>query len=197
MGVRGYAFVSADNKTGVAELADALTLVEHKIISMGGTAKEITGRSIEVISPLDFLNDRALATSVENLAERERRDVVGAHLAQTMSQHPEVLRYHGRPVIDVVYVNPRKPRLLTNEHGDYAGVQIDKGGIPMLQAATEGGRAVLAEPEAIPDFVTFLKTNKRPPGGEASQRMAMSARVLSFLVLYHLEAYQLATTGTQ
>jgi phosphoribosylaminoimidazolecarboxamide formyltransferase / IMP cyclohydrolase len=158
-----YAFLSTYDKTNLGELSQAADEAGYRIVSLGGTAKEIENEhGIPVIHTEEFVHEDDKFTIDKELEEREQREIVAGFLAQHMCKSEEKLRGVGRRPIDLVCINLLPPEI-SSETGGY---KSDKGGVLMLSAALEGNRTVLTAPIQIPIYATYLNSN---PSEEADK----------------------------
>jgi phosphoribosylaminoimidazolecarboxamide formyltransferase/IMP cyclohydrolase len=156
MALERYAFMSAYEKAGAADLAHALVEADYQIVSMGGTGQVVIDEGLPAITPLEFLNDPELEAKIAPMEDRAGRDVVADRLTYLMSERAYILRAAGQRALDLVYVNPMPPRELPD-----GGIKMDTGGITMIDAAVEGGRAVLTRPSQIECVVAQLSITGR------------------------------------
>lgn len=156
------AFVTANNKIGVVELARGLHRASFQVVSLGGTGKLIESKGVPVVTSEEFIVP--VGPELKNLDNRTRREVVGTMLGHCMSLNPEQRAAADLSPIDFAYINLMPTRTTTDEERPEAnrmtGYRNDKGGAFMILAALEGGIPVLVEPEQIPPYIQALEAGE-------------------------------------
>lgn len=144
MGNIERAILSVSDKTGIIELARALTARGVEILSTGGTAKHLTGAGIAV-TPISQWSGapEILGGRVKTLTPK----VFGAILHDRANEsHVADVERLGIPAVDLVVVNLYPFEATVAKEGvtvDEAIEQIDVGGPSMLRAAAKNHRHVL------------------------------------------------------
>src|SRR5436305_6895536 len=171
------AILSVSDKTGILELARALTARGVEILSTGGTAKHLADAGIPV-TPIAAWSGapEILGGRVKTLTPR----VFGAILHdRDNAAHRDDVERLSIPAIDLVVVN-LYPFEQTIARGgvtvDEAVEQIDIGGPSMLRAAAKNHKHVLplCDPSLYPDFLREFES------GEISDEFRMRAAVAVF-----------------
>ena len=179
-----HALVSVSDKSGLEELAAALSAAGTKIYSTGGTAAALAsyGCSVEDIGDLTGY-DEMLGGRVKTL----HPNVHAAILADTQDpSHLSELREHGLPKLDLVVVNfyPFE-KVLTTAAGPQEIIEnIDIGGPTMARAAAKNYTAtiVLTDPADYPVFIARLKQ------GEFDVSIRRNLAAKAFVKVAHLDA---------
>ncbi|MEZ0299088.1 MAG: bifunctional phosphoribosylaminoimidazolecarboxamide formyltransferase/IMP cyclohydrolase [Candidatus Methylacidiphilales bacterium] len=167
------ALLSVTDKTGLVELAQALTAAGVALISTGGTAKLIRGAGLEVQEIADYTGfPEMLSGRVKTLHPKVHG---GLLYLRGDADHESQAASHGIEPIDFVVVNlyafeetTRKPGVTLEE----AIENIDIGGPGMLRSASKNYRSVtvLSDPADYPAVIEQLKAT-----GETT--MALRARL--------------------
>ena len=154
------AILSVSDKTGIIELAQALTANGIEILSTGGTAKHLQQAGIPVTAIAEWSGaPEILGGRVKTLTPK----VFGAILHdRTNPDHIADTTRLQIPRIDVVAVNLYPFQTTIAREGvtlAEAIEQIDIGGPSMLRAAAKNHRHVvpLCDPELYPDFIRELQ----------------------------------------
>jgi AICAR transformylase/IMP cyclohydrolase PurH len=178
------AFLTANDKTHLPELATALAEANFNIISYGGTGQIIKDLGIDVISPRRFLAKFSLEDVLSDYTDRSQREILGALIAPSMEYSDEDLVEYGVPRIDMVYVHPMEGYVRQKRDGKYNGIRTDKGGEYMIKAAMDGQRLLLTYPGQIPGFIeTVLKPESLDRFGQEDEEHM--AEIQAFEALDH------------
>src|SRR5690606_26828212 len=136
-----HALISVSDKTGVVELARALSAHGARILSTGGTAKLLADSGIDVIEVSEFTGfPEMMDGRVKTLHPRIHGGILGRRAIDDA-----VMAEHGIPPIDLVAVN-LYPFEATVQRDDCtfedAIENIDIGGPALLRAAAKNHAAV-------------------------------------------------------
>jgi phosphoribosylaminoimidazolecarboxamide formyltransferase/IMP cyclohydrolase len=155
------AILSVSDKTGIADLARALSAKGVEILSTGGTAKHLTDAGIAVTPIAQWSGaPEILGGRVKTLTPK----VFGAILHDRAKEdHVADVQRLGIPPIDLVVVNLYPFEQTIAREGvtiDEAIEQIDIGGPSMLRAAAKNHRHVLplCDPSLYGDFLRELES---------------------------------------
>jgi phosphoribosylaminoimidazolecarboxamide formyltransferase/IMP cyclohydrolase len=150
------AILSVSDKTGILELAQALTARGVEILSTGGTAKHLAGAGVPVTPIAQWSGaPEILGGRVKTLTPK----VFGAILHdRTNADHRADVERLGIPGVDLVVVNLYPFESTIAKEGvtlAEAVEQIDIGGPSMLRAAAKNHRHVLplCDPSLYADFL--------------------------------------------
>jgi phosphoribosylaminoimidazolecarboxamide formyltransferase/IMP cyclohydrolase len=172
------ALISVHDKTGVVDLAKALTGFGVEIISTGGTAKLLrdSGLAVRDVSEVtgfpEMMNGR-----VKTLHPR----IQGGILARRdLPQHLEALDRHGIPPIDLVVVAlyPFEQTIATPDVTLAEAIeQIDVGGPTMIRGAAKNHSsvAVVTDPSQYAGVLDELKATGGALGAVTRARLAREA----------------------
>jgi phosphoribosylaminoimidazolecarboxamide formyltransferase / IMP cyclohydrolase len=163
MGNVERAILSVSDKTGVVELARALTAKGVEILSTGGTAKHLTDAGIAV-TPISQWSGapEILGGRVKTLTPK----VFGAILHdRANAEHVADVTRLNIPAVDLVVVNLYPFESTVSKGGvtiDEAIEQIDVGGPSMLRAAAKNHRHVLplCDPSLYEEFLRELEAGE-------------------------------------
>jgi phosphoribosylaminoimidazolecarboxamide formyltransferase/IMP cyclohydrolase len=171
------AIVSVSDKTGVIELAKALTAHHVEILSTGGTAKHLQEAGIPVTAIAEWSGaPEILGGRVKTLTPK----VFGSILMDRANpDHVADCTRLNIPRVDVVVVNlyPFESTIAKPDVTLAAAVeQIDVGGPSMLRAAAKNNRHVipLCDPSLYVDFIRELE------GGDISDEFRMRCAIAVF-----------------
>jgi phosphoribosylaminoimidazolecarboxamide formyltransferase/IMP cyclohydrolase len=171
------AIVSVSDKTGITELARALTTKGVEILSTGGTAKHLTDAGIAVTPIAQWSGaPEILGGRVKTLTPK----VFGAILHDRGNpDHLADVERLGIPGIDLVVVNLYPFETTIAKEGvtiAEAVEQIDIGGPSMLRAAAKNHRhvVVLSDPAMYAEFLAEFEQ------GEVSDELRMKCAVRVF-----------------
>ncbi|MGN6185165.1 MAG: bifunctional phosphoribosylaminoimidazolecarboxamide formyltransferase/IMP cyclohydrolase [Thermoanaerobaculia bacterium] len=150
------AILSVSDKTGIIELARALSAKGVEILSTGGTAKHLTDAGIDVTSIAQWSGaPEILGGRVKTLTPK----VFGGILHdRNNASHVEDVNRLGIPRVDLVVVNLYPFESTIAKEGvtlDEAIEQIDIGGPSMLRAAAKNHKHVLplCDPSLYDEFL--------------------------------------------
>ncbi len=171
------AILSVSDKTGITELAQALTARGIEILSTGGTAKHLTDAGVPVIAISSWSGaPEILGGRVKTLTPK----VFGAILFdRDKPEHRADCDQQSIPPIDLVVVNLYPFESTIAKEGvtlAEAIEQIDVGGPSMLRAAAKNHRHVLplCDPALYPEFIAELDR------GEITEAFRLRAAIAVF-----------------
>lgn len=152
--------ISVSDKTGVVELADALSTLNIEIVSTGGTSQLLRHANIPVRDVSDLTGfPEMMDGRLKTLHPYVHGGILGLR-----DQHARVVADHGIEWIDLVIVNCypfaatiKKPNVTFDE----AIENIDIGGPTMIRAAAKnmGWVGVVVDPSDYQDIIYALKTH--------------------------------------
>lgn len=157
-----YALLSVYRKEGIREFARGLYSLGYRIVSSGGTAKELRSASIPVIDVSEFTNSPEMMDGrVKTLHPKIHAGIL---MDRQNRQHAEEAKKHGIEPIDVVVVNlyPFEEAVLGRASLAEAIENIDIGGPTLLRAAAKNysGVVVVCDPSYYGEVLDELKTKK-------------------------------------
>ena len=168
------ALVSVSNRTGLLELADALTRHGFEIVSTGGTAQALADASVSVIPVGDLTGfPEVFGGRVKTLHPK----VFGGILYERGAKsHVRQAEENGIGPIDLVAVNlyPFEETIASGASFQTAIEKIDIGGPSLLRAAAKNHATVtvLCDPADYPSAIAELDANGGRTTPEYRQRMA-------------------------
>ncbi len=143
------AVISANDKTGVPELATGLAELENwRIFSYGNTEVTIKGAGVQVHPIEELVGGTTLGSHPAN------REFKAQALAYLMFQPKYNLGMDGLTPVDLAYVNPKKVAY-SPKHGEF--VDPDFGGTTMIMAAALGQRILGTRPEDVSGILKRLE----------------------------------------
>ena len=177
MGNIERAILSVSDKTGIIELARALSAKGVEILSTGGTAKHLTEAGIAVTPISEWSGaPEILGGRVKTLTPR----VFGAILHDRANEsHVADVQRLGIPAVDLVVVNLYPFETTVAKEGvtiDEAIEQIDIGGPSMLRASAKNHRHVLplCDPSLYDEFLREFES------GEITSELRLKCAVKVF-----------------
>ena len=175
------ALLSVSDKTGLLELAKALSQHGIQLLSTGGTAKALREAAIEVT---DVSQITGFPEIMDDRVKTLHPKIHGGVLSRS-GIDDEVSAEHGIQAIDLLVVNlyPFAETVAKPDcHYDDAIENIDIGGPAMLRAAAKNHArvSVLTEPSDYAEFMTSLALG----GSTAVQRRSWAAKTYA-----HTSAY--------
>jgi len=185
------ALISVSDKTGVAELARALSQMGVEILSTGGTARALREAGVPV---KDVSEHTGFPEMLDGRVKTLHPKVHGGLLARRSNPRDmEETRAHGIGMIDMVVVNLYPFEATISKEGvsfDDAIENIDIGGPTMLRSASKNFRdvAVVVDPR---DYETVL-AEMRERGGEVSYETRLR---LARKVFRHTSRYDTLIAG--
>ena len=176
------ALISVYDKTGLVELATALTGAGAEIISTGSTAAAIAGAGLPVTPVEDVTGfPECLEGRVKTLHPAIHAGILAdRRKAEHMSRIAEL----GVAPIDLVVVNlyPFRATVRSGAPFDACVEQIDIGGPAMVRAAAKNhpGVAVVTDPAVYGEVVAAVRSGGFTP----AQRRALAARAFAHTAAY-------------
>ena len=196
------ALISLSDKTGLIDLAKALSKFGVEILSTGGTARALRENGIAVTEVSDYTGfPEMLDGRVKTLHPK----IHGGLLAlRDNAAHMQKLQEHNIGLIDMVVVNLypfqeaiKKPGVSLAE----AIENIDIGGPSMLRSAAKNNRsvAVVSSPVFYPGIIEELNKNNGSLSEETLFKLAVEVFKLTSrydqAIAAHLEKYAKGSTG--
>ena len=173
------ALISVSDKSGILELALALTKLNVEILSTGGTAKLFRDNNIPVIEVSDYTGfTEMLDGRVKTLHPKVHGGILGR---RDLPEHVAAMKAADIPNIDMVVVN-LYPFEATVAQPDCtledAIENIDIGGPAMVRSAAKNWKdvAVLTDASQYADVVSELQST----GGAVSQATQFALSVAAF-----------------
>ncbi len=173
------ALISVSDKSGILELALALTKLKVEILSTGGTAKLFRDNGIPVLEVSDYTGfTEMLDGRVKTLHPKVHGGILGR---RDLPEHVAAMQAAGIPNIDMVVVN-LYPFEATVAKADCtledAIENIDIGGPAMVRSAAKNWKdvAVLTDASQYPDVISELQST----GGAVSQATQFALSVAAF-----------------
>ncbi|MGC9005452.1 MAG: bifunctional phosphoribosylaminoimidazolecarboxamide formyltransferase/IMP cyclohydrolase [Candidatus Micrarchaeia archaeon] len=157
-----FALLSVYEKTGIADLASSLTKLGYKIISTGGTARELESKKIPVIDVSDLTGFPELFDGrVKTLHPKIHGGVLFRRELKKDSSEAEK---HGIKNIEVVVVNfyPFEKGLERNLSREEMIELIDVGGPALMRAAAKNYKNVfvISSPSQYREFIERMKEGR-------------------------------------
>jgi len=178
------ALISISDKTGIIDLALALTKLNIEILSTGGTAKLFRDHNIPVIEVGDYTNfPEMLDGRVKTLHPKVHGGILGR---RDLPEHVAIMQAHNIPNIDMVVVNlyPFEATVANaNCTLEDAIENIDIGGPAMVRSAAKNWKhvAVLTDHSQYGAFLTELQSSLPiKPIGAVSQASLFKLSVAAF-----------------
>ncbi|MBZ4201223.1 MAG: bifunctional phosphoribosylaminoimidazolecarboxamide formyltransferase/IMP cyclohydrolase [Methylotenera sp.] len=173
------ALISVSDKTGIVELAQALSQLNVEILSTGGTAKLFREQGIPVVEVSDYTGfTEMLDGRVKTLHPKVHGGILGR---RDLPEHVAAMQAADIPNIDMVVVN-LYPFEATVAKADCtledAIENIDIGGPAMVRSAAKNWKdvAVLTDASQYADVIAELKST----GGAVSQATQFALSVAAF-----------------
>jgi phosphoribosylaminoimidazolecarboxamide formyltransferase/IMP cyclohydrolase len=178
MSTRRQALISVSDKSGIVELARALTQFGIEVLSTGGTAKLLRGAGVQATEVSDYTGfPEMLDGRVKTLHPK----VHGGILARRdLAEHMQALQSAGIPTIDFVIVNLYPFRETVAKPGstlEEAIENIDIGGPTMVRAAAKNWQhvAVLTDPADYAELINEMHSSAGAVSAELRFRLAQKA----------------------
>jgi phosphoribosylaminoimidazolecarboxamide formyltransferase/IMP cyclohydrolase len=179
------ALISVSDKTGVLDLARALSAMGISILSTGGTAKLLADNGVAVTEVADYTGfPEMLDGRVKTLHPK----VHGGILARRdIPEHAAALERHGIPTIDMVVVNlyPFVQTVSRDECALEDAIEnIDIGGPAMLRSSAKNHKdvIVLCDPADYAPVLAQLQSEKGDVG--YATRFALAKKVFAHTAQY-------------
>ncbi len=178
MSVIKRALISVSDKTGILELASALTKLNIEILSTGGTAKLLRENHIAVTEVGDYTNfPEMLDGRVKTLHPKVHGGLLGR---RDLPEHVATMQEHRIPNIDLLVVNlypfeetVAKPNCTLED----AIENIDIGGPAMVRSAAKNWQhvAVLTDANQYEAFITELQANNHAVSKASKFKLSVAA----------------------
>ena len=173
------ALISVSDKSGILELAQALTKLNVEILSTGGTAKLFRDNNIPVVEVSDYTGfSEMLDGRVKTLHPKVHGGILGR---RDLPEHVSAMKAANIPNIDMVVVN-LYPFEATVAQPDCtledAIENIDIGGPAMVRSAAKNWKdvAVLTDASQYAEIMSELKST----GGAVSQATQFALSIAAF-----------------
>ena len=172
------ALISVSDKTGIVELASALSKFNIEILSTGGTAKLLRDNNIVVIEVGDYTNfPEMLDGRVKTLHPKVHGGLLGR---RDLTEHVATMQAHDIPNIDLLVVNlyPFEATVANpNCTLEDAIENIDIGGPAMVRSAAKNWQhvAVLTDASQYADFLADLQANSDGVSSETKFKLCVAA----------------------
>ncbi|CAG1001444.1 MAG: bifunctional phosphoribosylaminoimidazolecarboxamide formyltransferase/IMP cyclohydrolase [Rhizobiaceae bacterium] len=171
------ALISVSDKTGLLDLAAALSKAGVEIVSTGGTAKALAAAGIAV---RDVSELTGFPEIMDGRVKTLHPSVHGALLGvRDDPAHAAAMAEHGIEPIDLVVVNLYPFEEVRRGGGDYASVveNIDIGGPAMVRASAKNHAyvAVVTDPEDYAPLLNALELNFGSLSLDFRKRLAAKA----------------------
>jgi phosphoribosylaminoimidazolecarboxamide formyltransferase/IMP cyclohydrolase len=173
------ALISVSDKSGILELAQALTKLNVEILSTGGTAKLFRDNQISVIEVSDYTGfTEMLDGRVKTLHPKVHGGILGR---RDLPEHVAAMKEANIPNIDMVVVNlyPFEATVVKpNCTLEDAIENIDIGGPAMVRSAAKNWKdvAVLTDASQYADVVSELQST----GGALAEATTFALSVAAF-----------------
>ncbi|OWO96607.1 bifunctional phosphoribosylaminoimidazolecarboxamide formyltransferase/IMP cyclohydrolase [Rhizobium esperanzae] len=171
------ALLSVFDKTGIVELAQALSERGVRLLSTGGTYKAIAAAGLAVTDVSDITRFPEI---MDGRVKTLHPTVHGGLLAiRDDSEHQEAMKKHGIEGIDLAVVNLYPFEEVRAAGGDYPTTveNIDIGGPAMIRASAKNHAyvTILTDPEDYAEFKEQLSADAGKTAYAFRQRMAAKA----------------------
>lgn len=173
------ALISVSDKSGILELAQALTQLNVEILSTGGTAKLFRDNNIPVVEVSDYTGfTEMLDGRVKTLHPKVHGGILGR---RDLPEHVSAMKAANIPNIDMVVVNlyPFEATVAqANCTLEDAIENIDIGGPAMVRSAAKNWKdvAVLTDASQYAEVISELKST----GGAVSQATQFALSIAAF-----------------
>ncbi|NOZ32630.1 MAG: bifunctional phosphoribosylaminoimidazolecarboxamide formyltransferase/IMP cyclohydrolase [Alphaproteobacteria bacterium] len=177
------ALISVADKTGIVELAQALTAAGVEIISTGGTHKALAAENIPAIEVAEFTGSgEILGGRVKTLHPK----IHGGLLAlRNDDAHKSAMRIHQIAPIDLLVVNlyPFAEVVARGAHYDEVIENIDIGGPAMIRAAAKNHAhvTVVVDPGDYEEIAQIVGRGQRV---NFSRRQMLAAKAFALTAHY-------------
>ncbi|MBX5163454.1 MULTISPECIES: bifunctional phosphoribosylaminoimidazolecarboxamide formyltransferase/IMP cyclohydrolase [unclassified Rhizobium] len=171
------ALLSVFDKTGIVELARALSARGVRLLSTGGTFKAIAAAGLAVI---DVSEITGFPEIMDGRVKTLHPTVHGGLLAiRDDSEHQEAMKQHGIEAIDLAVINLYPFEEVRAAGGDYPTTveNIDIGGPAMIRASAKNHAyvTILTDPADYAEFTEQLSADEGKTAYAFRQRMAAKA----------------------
>lgn len=178
-----YALVSVSDKTGIADLAHALTDAGYEIISTGGTAKALEAEGIGIVHISDITgNPEAFDGRMKSISYQVEGGIL---YDRNNPKHVAEARKLRIPRIDVVVCNlyPFTSTITLSNVTLFQAIEnIDVGGPTMIRAAAKNFQNVLVvvDPADYGELGEKIRTGNL----DEAYRQALAAKAFAHLSFY-------------
>ncbi|MGK6315113.1 bifunctional phosphoribosylaminoimidazolecarboxamide formyltransferase/IMP cyclohydrolase [Neorhizobium sp. DT-125] len=171
------ALLSVSDKTGIVELAQALTEQGVKLISTGGTHKAIAAAGLAVT---DVSEVTGFPEIMDGRVKTLHPAVHGGLLAiRDDAEHTDSMKEHGIEGIDLAVINLYPFEEVRAAGGDYPTTveNIDIGGPAMIRASAKNHAyvTIVTDPSDYPALIEALRTNEGQTVYAFRQKLAAKA----------------------
>ncbi|MBB2672470.1 UNVERIFIED_ORG: phosphoribosylaminoimidazolecarboxamide formyltransferase/IMP cyclohydrolase [Rhizobium esperanzae] len=171
------ALLSVFDKTGIVELAQALSERGVRLLSTGGTYKAIAAAGLAVTDVSDITGFPEI---MDGRVKTLHPTVHGGLLAiRDDSEHQEAMKKHGIEAIDLAVINLYPFEEVRAAGGDYPTTveNIDIGGPAMIRASAKNHAyvTILTDPDDYAEFKEQLSADAGKTAYAFRQRMAAKA----------------------
>ena len=171
------ALLSVSDKSGIVELAQALSALGVRLLSTGGTHKAIAAAGLPVT---DVSEITGFPEIMDGRVKTLHPNVHGGLLAiRDDAEHQEAMRTHGIQSIDLSVINLYPFEEVRAAGGDYPTTveNIDIGGPAMIRASAKNHAyvTVLTDPSDYPALLDALKADDCQTTYALRQRFAAKA----------------------
>ena len=182
------ALISVSDKTGLIELATALSAAGVSVVSTGSTASAIKAAGIEVTEVAEVTG---FAEALDGRVKTLHPNIHGGLLADLrLVNHEEQLRELAIEPFELVVVNlyPFVSTVASGAKGDAVVDQIDIGGPAMVRAAAKNyaNVAIVVDPSKYSEILTSI---------EAGGTLLTQRRELAALAFTHTARYDTAVAS--
>ncbi len=194
------ALISVSDKTGVVDFAKALAQLGIKIISTGGTAKQLADAGVKVVS-IDSVT--GFPEMMDGRVKTLHPKIHGALLGlRDKKGHTDAMAQHGIEPIDLVCVNlypfeatVTKPDCTLEE----AIENIDIGGPSMIRSAAKNHKfvTVVTSPDQYARVVEQMRGSNGAVGGNLRSELARAAFGLTATYDAAISKYLNAKAGVE
>ncbi|MCO5734568.1 bifunctional phosphoribosylaminoimidazolecarboxamide formyltransferase/IMP cyclohydrolase [Rhizobium sp. SSA_523] len=171
------ALLSVSDKTGIVELARALSEFGVRLLSTGGTFKTISDAGLDVVDVSDVTGFPEI---MDGRVKTLHPNVHGGLLAiRDDADHVKALEEHGIGTIDLAVINLYPFEEVRAKGGDYPTTveNIDIGGPAMIRAAAKNHAyvTVVTDPQDYPQLIEALRSDDGQTAYAFRQKLAARA----------------------
>ncbi len=171
------ALISVSDKTGLADLGQALARAGVEILSTGGSAKALRDTGVDVVEVSDFTGFPEI---MDGRVKTLQPKIHGGLLAvRGNAEHQTAMQAHGIENIDLLVVNlyPFEETVAKGADFDTCIENIDIGGPAMIRAASKNHAfvTVIVDPDDYARLINEMETNGGATTPEFRTRLAAKA----------------------
>ena len=171
------ALLSVSDKTGLAELGQALAQHGVELVSTGGTAKALREAGLQVRDVSDLTGfPEMMDGRVKTLHPKVHGGLLGV---RDNPEHAAAMAEHGIGAIDLVVVNlyPFAQTVARGEERDEVIENIDIGGPSMVRSAAKNHQfvTILTDPSDYPELIAALDHTDGSTSLDLRRRLAAKA----------------------